>query len=216
MFIIEYINQKYGCYTIIEKTNKKAKDGHYIYKAVCDCGAERFETFTNIKYGSASNCPHYNYYGNIKILKPTFKDKRIASIFYGMMRRCYDPFCDDYEAYGEKGICVYQEWIDNPLQFEAWSLNNGYEKELTIDRVNESGDYAPHNCRWVTREINSRFKSNTNYITATVTLSGRQWSKLIPDIGVNYINTLIRKQGEEAAIKFIEDKLKNKYDLVSK
>mgnify|MGYP001774228945 CR=1 FL=1 len=58
--IIKHIGEKYGSYTIIEKTNQKANDGHYLYKAICDCGTERIATLTNIKYNGANGCPHYN------------------------------------------------------------------------------------------------------------------------------------------------------------
>lgn len=72
--IIKHIGEKYGSYTIIEKTNQKANDGHYLYKAICDCGTERIATLTNIKYNGANGCPHYNWYGNIKIPRNSFKD----------------------------------------------------------------------------------------------------------------------------------------------
>lgn len=69
-----------------------------------------------------------------------------------------------------------QEWIDDPASFEEWAYKNGYKNNLTIDRINEDRNYCPDNCRWITLEENSRFKSTTNYITATVTLSGKQWA----------------------------------------
>lgn len=208
--VIKHIGEKYGSYTIVEKTNQKTNDRHYIYKAICDCGIERFATLSNIKYSGANGCPHYGWYGDIKIPRNSFKDNRIAHAFYGMLRRCYDCLDDDYELYGGKGVTVCQEWIDNPSLFESWSLSNGYKNKLTIDRINENDNYSPENCRWVSRETNSRFKSNTNYITATVTLSGRQWADLIPDVGENYINKMLKRKGEEETIKYIEHKLKDK------
>ena len=105
---------------------------------------------------------------------------------------------------------VCQEWLDNPTLFEEWADNNGYKENLTIDRICENGNYEPDNCRWTVLQNNSRFKSNTNYITATVTLSGKQWASLIPDVGINYINRLMRNKGEKEVVDFIEYKLRDK------
>ena len=86
-------------------------------------------------------------------------------------------------------------------------------KILTIDRIDEHKDYSPDNCRWIPFKDNARFKSTTNYITATVTLSGRQWADLIPEHGTNYINKMIREQGKEKAIEYIEKRFSDKHNL---
>ena len=91
---------------------------------------------------------------------------------------------------------------------------NGYNDKLTIDRINEEKDYSPENCRWISRSENARFKSNTNYITGTVTLSGRQWEDLIHEHGTNYINTMLREQGKEKTIKYIEKRFIDKNNLI--
>ena len=67
-------------------------------------------------------------------------------------------------TYGGKGIRVCQEWLDNPELFEEWSLENGYEDNLTIDRIDSTKDYCPDNCRWVTLEDNAKYKSTTRVL----------------------------------------------------
>ena len=210
---INHIKEKYGVYTIIEKLNKRAKDGHSLYIGQCECGATKCSTLSNFKCQATQKCTHFRHYGKITIPSVTFKNKRIAHIFYDMLRRCYDKENKDFKYYGERGVSVCQEWLENPTLFEEWALQNGYKENLTIDRVKEDKNYTPDNCRWIDKKTNTRFKSTTNYITATVTLSGKQWASLIPDVGINYINKLMKNQGEEAVVKFIEDKLKNKHDL---
>lgn len=213
---MKHIGEKFGCYTIIAKTDQRANDYHWIYEAHCECGKVRYATYGNIKLSiDTPECPHYLHFGDITIPSGLIKNKKIAHIFYGMLRRCYDKEDDDFANYGNKGIKVCSEWISNPSSFEKWSLENGYKPKLTIDRILESKDYSPNNCRWVTREINARFKSNTNYITATVTLSGRQWGLLIPDVGENFINKMLKKDGMEETVSFIETTFKDKRDLTS-
>lgn len=65
-----------------------------------------------------------------------------------MKTRCYNKNDKHYRHYGERGICISDEWLvfDN---FKEWSLNNGYDNNLTIDRINVDGNYCKENCRWV-------------------------------------------------------------------
>lgn len=208
-----HVGEKHGSYTIIEELNERANDGHRYYMAECVCGEKKKEIYSSIIKMKTSKCPHYATYGKIRIRNNMFSIYRLSSIFRQMLIRCYCEDSEDYRYYGGKGIKVCQEWINNPISFEEWALQNGYADDLTIDRIKENQDYSPSNCRWVTRENNARFKSTTNYITATVTLSGKQWASLIPEIGANRINKIFREKGEDAAISFIEERLQDKRAL---
>ena len=169
---------------------------------------------SSIKYKEDSKCTHYIEIGDIKIknLKESnsIPNLRIWKIFTGILRRCYNPNNNAYRFYGAKGIKVCQEWIDDPRLFYEWSIANGYTDKLSIDRIQDDGDYSPENCRWVLPIDNSRYKGNTNYITATVTLSGRQWADLIPEHNTNYINKMVREKGKEKTIEYIESRLADK------
>ena len=57
----------------------------------------------------------------------------------------------------EKQSAMYREckkWRDNPKEFCWWGLKNGYHPTLQIDRRNNSGNYTPSNCRFVTPKVN--------------------------------------------------------------
>ena len=68
-----------------------------------------------------------------------------------------------YKHYGGRGISVCEEWSgkDGVVNFCEWSMNNGYEEGLQIDRIDNDGNYEPSNCRWVTCQENLMNKSNT-------------------------------------------------------
>lgn len=79
---------------------------------------------------------------------------RLHGIWCGMRARCNTPTSTGYDRYGERGIKVCSEW-DSYTVFRDWALANGYEAELTIDRIDSKGNYFPSNCRWVTVAENS-------------------------------------------------------------
>lgn len=77
---------------------------------------------------------------------------RLYRIFHDMKRRCYKPKDTSYSNYGGKGIKICKEWLDNQEVFFEWALNNGYDDNLTIDRIDSKGNYEPSNCRWITQK----------------------------------------------------------------
>lgn len=196
----KYIGRTINGYEIIKKIGT-SNDGHAIYEAKCQkCGFIWKARINTIKRSHNINCNH-----SIKI----FKNKKIANIFRAMRERCYNIHDKSYRYYGEKGIGISQEWLNDPGEFEEWALSNGYKDHLSIDRIDEKQDYSPNNCRWIPINNNSKWKSTTTNIEINGILdSGRGWSKRL-GYGSNYINTKIRKIGLENTKQFIENKLSN-------
>ena len=87
-----------------------------------------------------------------------YDKRRLRGIWYGMKERCRNPNSTSYENYGGRGIQICEEWLNSFEAFRDWALANGYTDDLTIDRIDNDGNYTPENCRWVTMKIQSNNK----------------------------------------------------------
>ena len=92
-------------------------------------------------------------------------DKRLYSIYHNMKNRCYYKKSNRYCLYGGKGIQVCDEWYNSYKAFKKWAYDNGYNSNLTIDRIDNNGNYEPNNCRWVNYKEQSRNYSRNVIIT---------------------------------------------------
>lgn len=84
----------------------------------------------------------------------------------GMKDRCYNPANAFYHRYGKRGISVCPEWVHSFATFKEWAEQNGYKEELSLDRINNDGNYEPSNCRWATSKQQSRNYSRNLQVTA--------------------------------------------------
>ena len=118
--------------------------------------------------------------------------KRIRRIWGGIIRRCDNPNAEFYHRYGGRGITICDEWRDFEV-FYKWALNSGYKDDLTIDRIDNDGNYEPSNCRWATQlEQNNNTRKN-HYITynnETKTVS--EWARIY-DIHRCVLNNRLRR-----------------------
>ena len=110
-------------------------------------------------------------------------ESRLYAIWSAMKSRCENPHSKYYDRYGGRGIIVCKEWNQSYEAFKSWSLQNGYSEKLSIDRIDNDGNYDPTNCRWVTgvAQANNR-SSNRTYTYNGETHNLTQWAKLL---GIN-------------------------------
>lgn len=83
--------------------------------------------------------------------------KRLRGIWRFMIKRCYDPTSSDYTKYGGRGILVCEDWLVFD-KFHDWALKAGYEKGLSIDRIDPDKGYSPDNCEWIPLRENYNYK----------------------------------------------------------
>lgn len=127
------------------QTVSKAKSGNWIWECQCDCDKKVNVNGSKLKSGHTKSC------GCLKTSQNGLSQTRIYRIWRGMIARCENYLNDNYYWYGFKGISVCDEWHDFQL-FYKWVLSSGYERGLTIDRINSDDNYYPENCRWVSQK----------------------------------------------------------------
>lgn len=203
-------NEQYGVYRIVrELEDKRPAHGSKVYLMECTvCGALR--ELRKIDAIKVDSCKHICTGGRRSVKHGTWKNKRIAEIFHGMTYRCYKEDSKSYKFYGAKGIKVCDEWLNDPSKFEKWAIENGYQDDLTIDRIDSNKDYEPSNCRWVPKKLNSQLggMAGSNYIEVDgVKKSCAEWSSAC-NVNHNVIGRMVRVYGEEKTIEFIRLRLK--------
>lgn len=191
---IDIVGKRFGKLIAI----KLVQDGdanHRKYLCSCDCGKTKVVSEDNLKRGHTKTCGCRN--------KGTYglSRTRIYSIWLGMINRCENNNMKNYCYYGGRGISVCKEW-HNFQNFKEWSEMNGYKENLTIDRINNDGNYEPNNCRWIT----SQKQANNRRNSKTFTVNGKthtiiEWAK-IKKINVGTLRSRIwcRKWEPERAI----------------
>ena len=73
----------------------------------------------------------------------------LYSNWQNMKNRCYNPNCEDYTNYGNRGIAVCDLWKDDFVEFLYWALKHGWEKGLSLERIDCNKGYSPDNCKWI-------------------------------------------------------------------
>lgn len=111
------------------------------------------------------------------------KGTKLYEVWYSMIRRCTHKTSSGYENYGGRGISVCEEWQKSFPAFRDWAFANVYSDGLTIDRINNNGNYEPSNCRWATKKEQANNQSTTLHIEYNgVSHTLQEWAELL---GIN-------------------------------
>lgn len=156
------VGQKVGYLTVAEV-------GKGVVRCVCDCGKEHTVSRSNFVRQTTRSCGsadcEYAYQLKTKArVSHNMSKTRLYHIWNGMIGRCYRRGHNTYENYGGRGISICDEWREDFLVFREWALSHGYADNLTIDRIDNDGNYEPSNCRWVTVSVqNANQRKRTKY-----------------------------------------------------
>lgn len=149
---------RYGQLTVIAKIHIRGLGVGW--KCLCDCGQETYVSGSNLETGNTASC------GCLFVKTHTTHGKtknRVYAIWKGMRRRCQSPKAIEYRNYGGRGISVCKRWE----KFENFFEDMGDPPDgLTLERINNNGNYTPSNCCWAPYKDQLNNRRNNRVIEA--------------------------------------------------
>lgn len=179
---VDLTGQRFGRLVAVRPSGSRPRGGT-IWRLACDCGNVVDVDGANIRYGRTKSC------GCLLVEKRSAgnnmrhgrSNTTLHNIWSGMRQRCENPNSDVFHNYGGRGIKVCERWH----VFENFVSDMGERPPgMSIDRIDNDGDYCPENCRWASSVVQVRNRRITlAYEHNGVTLTIKEWGE---KIGVPY------------------------------
>lgn len=165
MPLIDMSGMHFGRLTVLRRDGKTSY-GKPLWLCQCECGNTTHVTRKHLIGGGTISCGCYRrehsreQHTTHGLSKTSNRHNRLYRIWTGIKDRCCNPNSKYWNKYGGRGITVCKEWADDYMVFHAWAINNGYLDNLTLDRIDNDGNYEPDNCRWATYETQENNRSD--------------------------------------------------------
>lgn len=188
---VDLTGLSFGRWTVISFAGKN-RHGQNLWLCRCECGVRKVVRgsgkINSLSCGCLQSEVAAAIIGGINRRHGDFGSS-LYGVWAAMKRRCQNPNAPEFENYGGRGIRVCQEW-EGYEAFKEWALYAGYERDLTLDRIDVNGDYKPSNCRWVSMMVQQQNRRNNIWIDDHK--GGIVLSELARQTGLNY-GTLWRR-----------------------
>lgn len=170
-----WIGRRFGRWTVIS-FHSFNNNNTSNWKCRCDCGNTRLVRNNNLLSGHSLSCGCLQKEVTAERATTHGKSRsRIYHIWGDMVKRCTNDRHKAWRHYGGRGIVVCERWLD----FENFLSDMGEPQPgLTIERINNDGNYEPGNCRWATQAEQLRNRRNNRRITINgVTRVASEWAR---------------------------------------
>jgi hypothetical protein len=187
------IGRRFGRLLIVSRApNNRYRQS--TWSCVCDCGnmcvrpAGQLRQFEKKARGQSCGCWRNELAADRRRAAATHGltteaagsvSHKLYDVWRQILRRCENPRCKDYPAYGGRGIRLCEAWHDGAT-FIDWCISSGYQEGLTIERSDVNGHYEPDNCTWIPNPLQSKNMRKNRFLTHSgKTLCLSEWAKLL-------------------------------------
>jgi len=131
----------------------------------CVCGIEKEMGYESLRMRKTKSCGclKRNYLGDAKRTHG-LSNTLLYQKWGGIKDRCFNSNAPNYKYYGGRGISICKDWETDYTAFHKWAMDNGYQKGLTIERIDFNGNYEPSNCKWATWKEQQNNTSRTRFV----------------------------------------------------
>lgn len=165
------------------KVYGKNKYGNATFLCLCSCGNKKVVNSASLISGKTKSCGCYAQEQRVNVnTTHGMGNTKIYNVWNSMRDRCNNKKSKYYAYYGGRGIKVCDSW-NIFINFFS-DMGETYKDGLTIDRIDNNGDYEPKNCRWITHKEQCNNRRSNRIIKFNGQIKNlTQWAE---SIGTNY------------------------------
>ncbi len=188
--------RRFGRLTVVAFDHRAAVPGgtRLFWRCHCDCGGHKTVETGRLKQGRTVSCGHCDKPGGSRTEWPGYSSLKAAR------SRCDNPHNKAFPDYGGRGIRVCERWRNGDglkTGFECFFDDMGPRPDgMSLDRIDNDGDYEPGNCRWATKRQQQQNQRRAIY--ADIGGVNVPLTKYVERLGLTYetIRFLVRNRGQ--------------------